>query len=356
MKKFLKTGIHTQWKRRDILFLLERLELYLSSGLAIDKTLAMISSGMKPSHKKAVADICADVISGQPLSKSFAQSINISKNICGLIEQGELSGRLGQSVAAAHALLEREDELYKKCMSAMAYPVIIGVFSSLLTLGLVRGVMPQIIPMLKSLNVRLPLLTRIVIWFSEHLISYGLYIFLAGIVCIVLHSIMLKKYGSYRNALHNILIRIPLIGQLVYSYALSLFLQSCGVLIESGVPLTRAYAHTSATVALIPLRHMLEAEVGHMHAGLPLGSILADKTDRIPLFVPSLIMAGESSGTLGVSLKRAAMILDRDTEYALKKLSSLIEPVMMAGMGCVVGAIALSIMMPIYDISKVLQH
>jgi type II secretory pathway component PulF len=73
-------------------------------------------------------------------------------------------------------------------------------------------------------------------------------------------------------------------------------------------------------------------------------------------YIVALVSAGELSGTLGASLLRAANILDRDIEHSLKKLTSLIEPLMMIGLGVIVGSIALSIIMPIYDISKVLQH
>jgi len=80
------------------------------------------------------------------------------------------------------------------------------------------------------------------------------------------------------------------------------------------------------------------------------------KVKRLPKFVSSLVRAGEATGSLGISLTRCASIIDRDIEHSLKRLTSLVEPVMMAGMGGAVGAIALSIIMPIYDISKVLQR
>ncbi|NCW28743.1 MAG: hypothetical protein EBV83_10740, partial [Verrucomicrobia bacterium] len=95
------------------------------------------------------------------------------------------------------------------------------------------------------------------------------------------------------------------------------------------------------------------SEIKNISNGIPLGDIIAKK--KMPQFVAPLIHAGEASGTLGNSLLRASLILDRDIENILRKITALIEPIMMAGMGCIVGSIALSIMMPIYDISKVLQ-
>jgi len=152
----------------------------------------------------------------------------------------------------------------------------------------------------------------------------------------------------------SFLIRIPLIGGLFYRYSLSLFLRSAGSLIESGLQSAIAYRNAAEVLSLIPLRNELTKEASAVSRGVPFGSAVA-KIKRIPPFVPPLVSAGEVSGALGRSLLRAADILDRGVDHSLKKITALIEPVMMAGMGFAVGAIALSIMMPIYDISKVLQ-
>ncbi len=348
--------INRKWNRRDTILLLENIELYISSGLPIDRTLMIVGQSISTQHKLSIEKVRNDVISGYLLSRSLANRIGLSKTLTGLIEHGESSGELVRSLSTAKKLLEKEDELIKKCISALAYPVVIGVFASLLTIGLVRGVMPQIIPMLKSLHVQLPLLTRIVMFISENIVLYGLYMLFGIIVATSLFVISYKKLRFFRNTCQNILIRIPIIGSLVYSYSLSLFLQSCGVLIESGLQLSQSYSNTVTTVTLIPLSKLLQTESVHIRKGIPLGQILANKSKRIPTYVSPLILAGEASGTLGTSLVRAASIIDRDIEHSLKRLTSLIEPVVMAGMGVVVGGIALSIMMPIYDISKVLQQ
>lgn len=345
-----------KWKRRDIILLLERLELYISSGLAIDKTLMITKQGISTRQKYCIEKIQTDVVSGSSLSKSLFIHIGLSKTLKGLIEHGELSGELISSLSTSKRLLEKEDELIKKCMSALAYPVIIGIFASLLTIGLVRGVMPQIIPMLKSLHVKLPLLTRVVMSFSEIITFYGLYILLGIILLIIIFLISYRKLRFFKIICHYSLIRIPIIGKLVYLYSLSLFLQSCGALVESGLQLGSSYSNTVDTISLIPLSKLLKSNIANINKGIPLGQVLANKSRFIPSYISPLILAGESSGTLGASLIRSASIIDRDMEHSLKRLTSLIEPIMMAGMGIVVGCIALSIMMPIYDISRVLQH
>ncbi|MEN9524415.1 MAG: hypothetical protein RL536_484 [Candidatus Parcubacteria bacterium] len=345
-----------KWKNRDTILLLERLELYISSGLTIDKTLSIASQGISKRQKISVENIRSQVISGTLLSKALVANIGISKTLSGLVEHGESSGELARALGTSRKLLERGDELTKKCLSALAYPIIIGIFSLLLTFGLVRGVMPQIIPMLKSLHVQLPLLTRFVMSVSENIIAYGLQIFAAITLIAGLLIFAYKKSRKFRAFSHAVFIRVPIIGPLIYNYSLSLFLQSCGALVDSGIQISQSVVSTAGTVSLLPLSKFLLDQQPQIRKGISLGQIFMNKTKRIPNYVAPLLIAGEASGSLGQSLIRVASIIDRDMEYSLKRITSLIEPVMMAGMGCVVGGIALSIMMPIYDISRVLQH
>jgi type II secretory pathway component PulF len=349
-------NIFSPWKDKDRILLLERLELYMSAGLALDKALHITGQGSPKKQRTCMEQVQNDVMSGIPVSKSFTKHIGLSKTLSSLIEHGESSGELVRAFTISRTMLEKQGEALKKCISALVYPGVIAVFASLLTIGLVRGVMPQITPMLKSLNVGLPLLTRIIITISENMVSYGLY-GLGGIIfAAILFLILYAKVKPFTYLCQCVFIRTPLIGHLLFSYSLSLFLQSLGSLVESGVSVARSYSNTVNTLSLLPLKHSLLGKVPDIQKGIPCGTILQGVSKKVPTYVPSLISAGEASGTLGTSLLRAASIIDRDMDHSLKRLTSLIEPVMMVGMGCTVGSIALSIMMPIYDISKVLQH
>lgn len=337
-----------------ILFL-EKMELYTASGLALNKSLRIIAAGAPKKRKPSVTQAVRAVENGGLLAKSLEEYLGASKTVAALLERGETAGELVKALGQAKALMEREDDLYKKCASAMVYPVAIGVFALLLTIGLVRGVMPQIIPMLKGLNVQLPLLTRIVMFASDNLLAYGPYIFLSAGMCVIVAPMVYKKIAAIRAFCHFAAAVTPLAGKLVVQYSLSVSLRSCGSLVNSGMSVAKAYADVTETTWFLPLKVSLALEGEQVARGVPLGVVFAG-IKHLPEYIAPLVIAGEASGSLGDSLIRAADILDRDIEHSLRRLTALIEPVMMAGMGCVVGAIALSIMMPIYDISKVLQH
>ena len=341
------------WNRRDSIFLLERLELYLSAGLRIDHAFTVMTEGTSPQKKQSLEAVRQTIERGGSVSVALGEYVRLPGTIVALIGHGELSGELPKSLQTARIIMERESELITKCLSAMAYPFIIALFAGLLTLGLLRGVMPQIIPMLKSLHVTLPLLTRIVIAISDGLLSYGLYIVVGLIISISAFMWAYRRHLFLRKIIHRILMRMPIIGKVIIAYHLSIFFRSVGALIETGVSIAVSYPQVCETVTLLPLKKIFQAHVFEIERGISLGIVL--KHSYIPDYVPQLVLAGERSGTLGMSLGRVAALFDRDIEHTLKRITALIEPVMMIGVGCMVGAIALSIMMPIYDISKVLQ-
>jgi type II secretory pathway component PulF len=155
-----------RWSRRNKALLLENLEMYVSSGLNLHESITIVCRAFSKKEVDCLKNIKMMIEKGHTLSKSFESNINFSAAILGLIEHGESSGNIGQSLKLACNIIEREDALIKSCMSALAYPIIIAVFAFILTIGLMRGVMPLITPLLKSLNVQLPLITWIVMYIS----------------------------------------------------------------------------------------------------------------------------------------------------------------------------------------------
>ena len=353
------------WSRRDLIFLLEQLEMYVSAGLSVGQGLEIIKkgivegghgprSGSSGKKRASIEKVRSRVESGGLLSQALFDNVGLSKSLVGIVEHGERVGGLSSALKSAHDLLAKEDELIKKCLSAMTYPVVIAVLALVLTVGLMRGVVPQIVPMLTSMHVELPILTKMTIWLSGVLVSWGLLIIVAVFVVVTVTVYVYKKFPVLKKFFHSLVFRLPLIGNLIYLYSLSIFLRSLGTLINSGIPVAEAYSEVIGTTTFEPLSSAIFHGVVDVRNGLPLQDIFLHK--EIPAYVAPLISAGESSGSLGESLIRAASIIDVDIEDTLKRTTSLIEPLMMVVVGGIVGAIALSIMMPIYDMSKVLQH
>ncbi len=353
MSRKPRNASRAHWSRKDKLMLIERLEMYVSAGLAIDRALAAAAQGLSRKQSASLDRVRLAVESGRNLSDALPYEIRLQQAVIGLISAGESSGAIALTLRSAHDLMERQDELVKKCLSAMTYPVVIGLAAIGLTIGLVRGVMPQIIPLLTGLHADLPLLTKIVIAVSQGFTTYGMYA-LIGLVIISLAGLWTyRKVNGVRWVIHRMLMSSPIVGSLVTRYALAVFFQSIGALVSSGMPADKAFRQTAPSIGMLPLRRRMEEAAPSVNRGEPLHGVFER---GMPAYIAPLVAAGEASGSLGTSLLRAASILDRELDHSLKRLTALIEPAMMLGMGGAVGSIALSIMMPIYDISRALQH
>jgi type II secretory pathway component PulF len=236
----------------------------------------------------------------------------------------------------------------------MAYPCVIGVAATALAVGLVRGIMPQILPLLTGLHSDLPFLTKVVMRLSTWSMDWGVFAGMGSVLTAVIALWSYKRFEHVKLAVQHCLLHTPIIGALAERYALTTFFRSFGMLMESGMTADKAYIRAASAPTMIPIKRRLLSGIAALEKGEKIGHILDQK--GVPRSISPLISSGESSGRLPSALSRAAVILDREIDHSLKRLTALIEPVMMLGMGCMVGSIALSIMMPIYDISKTLQH
>lgn len=343
------------WNRRSKIILLENLELYISSGLTIQDALKTAVHSLSSKQQVSLRNVSFVVDQGGLFSSALAQYINFSSTLSALISHGERAGSFRESLLLARTIMEREDALIKTCLSSLMYPLIIGIFALVLTLVLMTWVMPQIIPLLRSLNISLPVLTRVVIYTSDHLISYWLYILCFVFLTIFTGTFLYMKFFSIQSISQHVFIRIPIIGSLYRLYTVSLIARSLGGLIMSGTTVTYAYSCVSEKIYFTPLRVHFIKKIDDIHRGIPLSSIFSS-LKKVPAYVSPLVSAGEVSGNLGSSLMRVSDLIDRDIEHLLKRVTSLIEPLMMIGVGCIIGGVALSILMPIYEVSKVLQH
>ncbi len=343
-----------RWDRRQKILLLEQLEMFVSAGLLVSRGLEIAKESRRSDARISLDEAAREAYSGIAISGVLTKHIGLSRSLSSIIGYGERTGDLSASLRLVKDMLSKEDELMKKCVSAMTYPVVIGILALVLTLGLMRVVVPSIVPMLVSMHIALPVLTRVVIWLSQAIVSFGIYASLILFVSILTSAFVYNRYPKAKRYSHKLLFHLPLIGYMVYSYSLSIFIRSLGTLVVSGIPIVEAYADAVGSVSFVPLLDDVLFGIEHIKSGLPPQDIFINK--NIPTYVSPLISAGESSGSLGKSFLRVADIIDADLDHLLKRITSLIEPIMMVGVGGVVGAIALSIMMPIYDMSKILQH
>lgn len=326
--------------KRGILFL-GRLEAYASAGLPIAD--AFVGSGFDSFGR--------EVENGKPLSSCLAAA-GMPPSLVGVLRCGERSGSLPESLKACRIVLERRAEAVRRAAVALTYPSIIGIAAIALSAGIMEGVIPQIEPMLSGMHADLPVITRAAIWASRSLGAWWLHASIASILIVSGSGALYICSSRTKQMAHRVVAAVPFVGSMAVRYSLSSFFRSVGYMMEAGAQTTEACRDALGSVALIPTREGLAHKIEGLERGKPFSSVVGP---GIAPYVAALLDTGEASGRLGSSCLTVADMLERDLATTLERAGSLLEPVMTVGVGGMVGATALSIMMPIYELSKSLQ-
>ncbi len=348
--------INKKWSTKEKILFLDKLATYINARIRLEEAICLCGFGCRKSISSDVSYIKEEIIKGRSLAHVLQERINYSDSILNIIKTGEESGRLFDSLLVSFSILKKQDDLKKKILSAMTYPLLIGIFALLLILGLMSGVMPEIVPMLKSMNVVLPLMTKIVIFFSDFIVAYGIIMVPILFILLFVYVFSYKRYVRFKYVNQLLLMNVPLVNIVLIKISLSLFFRTFGSMLSSDIKIKSACKTSLDSIGLLPVRKSYEIMPLLIDRGENISCLMKDNNIHIPEYVTGIIMAGEKSGTLGLSMVKISDILDLEVEYFMKRLTSIIEPVLMIFLGLFVAIVALSIVMPIYDLSKSLQH
>lgn len=345
--------IRPSFSTKEHVTLLKQLAFLSRAGVPLSESFTMLAAEARTSRvKKALAHIRDDVAAGRSFSESLGTTGSFfDTSIVHIIATGEATGTLGQTCAYLADLLMKRHALRQKITGAFVYPAIIAI----VMLGIIGFLMlylfPKILPIFTSLHMQLPLSTRIVIGASTFFMRWGIWCIGILCCCAVAAFIIVKQSRRIRSLLHQGYLWIPVVGMLVQNYNLISGARTLQLL-TTRLPLDAALTRTAESTSHIGYQsvwHELAQAVQH-------GQSLAHAMRQEPKYFPSMyvqiIAAGERSGVLPETLSFLESWYENDNDERMKKISTLIEPCMMIVMGLIVGFIALSIIMPIYNITQ----
>jgi type II secretory pathway component PulF len=335
----------------DRMFLTRHLAAILKSGINLREALEILEEDVnKPIMKKIIKDAKTNLEKGQPLSATFqAYEKYFSSVFIGLVRAGEVSGNLEATLENLGMQLQRDYELRKRVQSAMIYPLILLGASSLIVVLLLTFVMPRLTKALTQAKVQLPLITRILIDLSKILSAspvFTVIVFLALIISAVLFS--RSKQG--KQFFVSVMERLPISKDLIKRLALSRFAITFRNLLNSGVSAVESLNITAKTIGNKRYEIALLNIEAELKKGAPLHEVFKKRRELFPQLVTSVIAVGERTGTLERSLLLITDYYNEEVDRILKNLVSLLEPILLIIMGVIVAAIALSILLPIYQL------
>jgi len=334
----------------DKILLAKHLAAVLKAGLSLREALEiMIADAEKPMMKKVLISAKNNLEKGQPLSSAFAAYPKYFSDVfVGMIRAGEVSGTLDKTLDQLGEQMLRDYDLVKKTKSAMIYPIILMTGSLALVIFLLTFVLPKLATAFARGGFKLPLVTRIFlaigdIFSKSPVITFGL--FISAIVFLL----YFRTTVTGRKFFLALFWKIPLFRNLMKKIALVRFTRTLQNLLNSGMNIIESLEITATSISNEMYRDFILKVKDDLRRGLPLTESFKKNSELFPNILTNMMAVGERTGTLENILATMSGFYDEEVDRTLKNLVALMEPLMLLVMGIVVGGLAISILVPIYQ-------
>jgi len=340
----------------DKMMFTKQISAMIQAGITIAEALQiMAEQTKKPNNRKMYETLVEMVRSGETLANSMSTYKSVFSQIfINMVDVGEKSGTLQEVLQYLDAQIEKEYELRKKIIGAMVYPAVIISITVMLSLGIVFFIMPKITDIFKTFDVELPLPTRVLIGISEFATGHPILTF-AGLAGAIAMSIFFVKNRHTKPIWHKILLYTPIFGRVIIYMNLARFARTLNSLLKAGVPISRALQVTSTMFTDHFYTKMVEEAREKVEKGSRLDEALSGNEKLFPLITTKMLHIGEESGNLELATEHLAKLYERHVDSITKNLSVMLEPILLVLMGLMVGGVALSIILPIYQLPNLIQ-
>ena len=324
----------------------------LEASLSLEQSLTVLLEQAERTYTRdLIAAIRSDVMAGSSLSNALNSHQRTFTDIYrALVAAGEHSGQLTRVLSRLADYIERRNNLVHKIRLAFTYPAIVTIVAIVVVIFLLTYVVPQIVSVFANTKQKLPLLTVIMLALSDFVRSYGWLVAIAGLGGFIAWRIALRN-PPMRMRWHAWLLTAPLYGKFERSLNTSRFASTLAITTGAGVPILQALETSRETLSNVALQEQVEDVAGRVREGASLARALAQHKHFPPMLV-HMIRVGESTGELPAMLARAASEQEQALERRAMVLASLLEPVLILGMGVMVLFIVLAVLMPVIEINQ----
>jgi type IV pilus assembly protein PilC len=340
---------------RDIVIFTRQFATMINSGLPLVQALDILA---RQSENKTLSDVTKQVVydveSGNTLADALSKHKNAFSDLyVNMVAAGEAGGILDTILLRLAVFLEKNDAIVRKVKGAMIYPAVIFTVAAIAVVILLIFVIPTFQTMFASVQMELPLPTRIVIGMSDFL--QGFWWAMGGGIAFLVFAVK-RWYAteSGRLTLDKLMLNAPVLGDLLRKSAVSRFTRTLGTLISSGVSILEGLEITARTAG----NRVIHDAVMQSRGSIAGGETIADpltKSGVFPPMVTSMISVGEATGGLDQMLTKIADFYDDEVDAAVSALLSLMEPVMIVVLGVVVGGMIVAMYLPIFNMINSVQ-
>ncbi len=324
----------------------------VAAGLPLERALsALTEEAEDDKQRNLMASLRSEVNAGSPFAQALAQHPREFSSIyTSVIAAGEQSGQLGTVLERLADDLEAREALKNKLVAASLYPAIVTLVAIVIVVFLVSYVVPQVASVFAGSKRALPLLTVMMLGLSDFVRSYG-WLMLGALVAGSVALVMARRNEALRLRMDAAWLRLPLVGRLARGFNAARFAATLAMLAAAGVPILRALQTAAETLNNQAMRADALDALVLVREGAPLASALASKK-RFPPLVSMFARLGEQTGQLPAMLDRAAEQLGAEVQRRAMHMATILEPLLIVGMGVVVMLIVLAVLMPIIQLNQ----
>jgi type IV pilus assembly protein PilC len=342
-------------KTRDVVIFTRQFSTMINAGLPLVQSLNILAQQTENKALQAVTKaVVYDVEAGNTLADALDKHPKaFTKLYVNMVAAGEAGGILDTILMRLATFLEKNDALVRKVKGALVYPAVIISVAVIAIAVLLIFVIPTFASMFASVNMELPLPTRVVMGASDFLIRFW-YFIIGGIILLIFALRQYYNTPDGRKQIDGALLRAPVLGDLLRKSAVSRFTRTLGTLISSGVSILDGLEITAKTAG----NRVIHDAVMQSRQSIAGGETIAGPLEQSKVFPPmviSMISVGEQTGGLDEMLSKIADFYDAEVDVAVSALLSLMEPIMIVVLGVIVGGMVVAMYLPIFDMVNAVQ-
>ena len=354
MQKEISFGRKKRIKLKDLAVFSRQFATMIDAGLTMLRALSILAEQADNAElRRILRGVKQDVEAGMSLSASFAKAEDVFPPLMvNMTRAGEAGGFLDVTMRQIADNYEAEVKLRGKIKAALTYPVVVFILAILMCIGMLVFVVPVFEGMFEDLGGELPLPTQVLVFLSA-----SMRFLLPGFIVAGIAGIWLwRKFGKterVRNVVDPLKLKLPVFGKLFQKLALARFARNLGTLLSSGVPILQSLDIVSETTGSIVISRALQQVQDSVRRGETVAGPLAEH-EVFPPMVVQMIASGEESGAIDQMLNKIAQFYDEEVEATTEALTALIEPLMIAFLGGIVGSMIIALYMPIFKVFELI--
>jgi len=338
---------------KEVLLFTRYLSTMVGAGLPIIQALEIISRDQEnPTMQEFVNELRVNTVSGKTLAESFAQYPQYFSDLyVNLIRAGEKSGTLDKILLRLASYMEKTEALRKKVKKALIYPMAIVIVAGIVSLILLLFVVPHFADIFKGFGASLPAFTQAVVNLSDFLQSYWWIVGLVGFLGIYGLRYKLRTDLKFREKKDKFVLKLPIVGQILRKSIIARYTGTLAITLEAGMPIIEAMRSMADVMGNKLYSNAVLVICDEVVSGNQLNTAMSG-TKLFPNMVIQMISVGEASGALSDMLKKIADYYEDEVNGLVDNLSSLLEPLIMAVLGVVIGSFIIAMYLPIFKMGS----